>query len=74
MNEAFKENISGDSSIIANTLLCWSDVCIKYAINPSMATDFTLLSLSPDTEKILCSDSFLVNPCDSLPNFKLPSC
>lgn len=22
-------------NVIANTLLCWSDVCIKYAINPS---------------------------------------
>lgn len=32
------------------------------------------LSLSPDTEKILCSHSSPLNPCDSLPNLKLPSC
>lgn len=32
------------------------------------------LSLSPDTEKMLCSHSHPLNPRDSLPNFKLPSC
>lgn len=32
------------------------------------------LSLSPDTEKILCSHSRPLNRRDSLPNLKLPSC